>query len=372
MDMIRPLKMFLIFALLVSAQLTAASQRDYFSTVSLCSSEELARELKQKTLDMCWHFGQDSHFRFIGGNDEVYFEIALRDLSKIDGDFVSRVKDKFIERSSGESQQLVFSYKVKNDGEEEVNVPQPFMERGRPDEHSYIVTDRRIIENTTPQLIGREELAVIVRNENVLFYTGAGLSIASGIPGMNELCDLLGFENGEKFLLSLETALNNPRDFASKILSFHNACLFSTPSKAHFALKELATIKNIRMITENLDCLHESSGIHPYRIDPKYLRDEIGEESMSCFNYIICVGLSFDDRGFLGWYKQCNPQGKIIAVDLQQPSYLGNDDYLLLGDLQEIVPFLEDAVNKPTKQDFSIVDTMQVLSALLVSLARGP
>jgi len=346
MDMIRPLKMFLIFALLVSTHFAAASQRDYFSTTSLCSSEELDQELKQKTLDMCWHFGQDSHFRFIGGNDEVYFEICLGDLSKIDGDFVSRVKDKFIERSSENREPLIFSYRVKEDGSEEVNIPQLSIEGGRPDESSYIVTDRRIIENATPRLIDREELVAIVKNQNVLFYTGAGLSIASGIPGMDQLCNLLGFESGEKFLLSLETALNNPRDFASKILSFHNACLFSAPSKAHFALKELATIKNIRMITENLDCLHESSGLHPYRIDPTQLRDEIGGESVSCFDYLICVGLSFDDHGFLGWYKQHNPQGKIIAVDLQQPSYLGNEDCLLLGDLQEIIPFLESAMNK--------------------------
>lgn len=335
--MIRLLKILLIFA-----QFAVASQRDYFSTTSLCSSEELARELQQKTLDMCWLHGQDNHFRFICRNDEVYFEVCLQDLANIDEDFVSRVKDKFIERSSGESQQLVFSYKVKKNGGEEVNVPQLFIEKGESDELSYIMTDRRIVENATPRLIDREELAAIVQNENVLFYTGAGLSMASGIPGMNELCDLLGFENREKFFLSLEAALNNPRNFASKILSFHNACFFSAPSKAHFALKELATIKNVRIITENLDCLHESSGIRPYRIDPKYLRDEIGAESLSCFDYIICVGLSFDDRGFLGWYKQHNPQGIIIAVDLQQPSYLGNEDYLLLGDLQEIIPFLKN------------------------------
>lgn len=48
-------------------------------------------------------------------------------------------------------------------------MPQPFIERGRLDESSYIVTDRRIIENATPRLIDREELAAIVQNENVLF-----------------------------------------------------------------------------------------------------------------------------------------------------------------------------------------------------------
>lgn len=324
------------------AQLSAASQSGYFSVPSLCSSEELAEELKQKTLDMCWQFDQDSHFRFVSGNDEVYFEVCLGVLPDIYKDFVDQIKSKCI--STGQSKRLIFSYSLKNDGSEEVNVPRYSQERGHLDEYSYIVANRRVIENATPRVIDLEDLSVIVQNKKILFYTGAGLSIASDVPGMNALHDLLGMEEGEKFLFSLETALNNPRDFASKILVFHKACLFSSPTRAHFALKELAALKNIRMITENLDCLHEASGIYPYRIDPKHLRDEVGGESLAHFDYIICVGLSFDDRGFLGWYKQNNPQGKIIAVDLQQPSYLGNDDYLLLGDLQEIIPLLKDNV----------------------------
>jgi NAD-dependent SIR2 family protein deacetylase len=94
----------------------------------------------------------------------------------------------------------------------------------------------------------------------------------------------------------------------------------------------------MRLITENLDCLHEASGVYPYRIDAKHLRDEVGSDSLIPFDYIICVGLSYDDRGFLGWYKKHNPQGKIIAIDLQQPSYIGNEDFLFLGDIQEVVP----------------------------------
>ena len=121
---------------------------------------------------------------------------------------------------------------------------------------------------------------------------------------MNQLHDLLSLETGEKFLPSLENAIKKPRQFASNILVFHKACLFSAPTKAHLALKDIAFFKNIRLITENLDCLHEASGIFPYRIDARHLRDEIGSEVLTQFDYIICVGLSHDDRGFLGWYKQ--------------------------------------------------------------------
>jgi NAD-dependent SIR2 family protein deacetylase len=193
----------------------------------------------------------------------------------------------------------------------------------------------------SPQKLKEMQLEEVIKNDNFLFYTGAGLSLASDVPAMSDLNKLLGLEEGELFLFSLEKALNNPREFASKILIFHNACLYSAPTPAHIALKELAIFKNIRIVTENLDCLHERTGIYPYRINVKELRDEIGGASVLYFDYIICIGLSFDDRGFLGWYKEQNPNGKIIAIDLMQPSYLGDEDFLLNGNLQEILPSIQ-------------------------------
>ena len=58
------------------------------------------------------------------------------------------------------------------------------------------------------------------------------------------------------------------------------------------------------------------------------------------------MGLSYDDRGFLGWYKQQNPQGKIIAIELNQPSYLGDEDFLAIGDIQEIVPAIQKEIGQ--------------------------
>jgi NAD-dependent SIR2 family protein deacetylase len=334
--------LFLALCIFASIPLRGDSQSDYFSDPKLFSTEELAQELKKKTLDMCWQFGQDSHFRFVSGNDEVYFEMQLGTLPDIYDDFVARAKHRFMKNET--EKQLVFSYKIKNDGNEEFNLPQCSPSKGHPDEYTYIVADRRVIENTNPRRINQDELVSIIRDKNVLFYTGAGLSRASAVPAMNELNELLGLEEGKAFLFSLESALENPSEFASKIQVFHKACLFSPPTQAHFALRNLAVFKNIRVITENLDSLHETSGVYPYRIDPNQLRSKIGGASIAQFDYIVCVGLSYDDRGFLGWYKQQNPQGKIIAIDLNQPSYLGNEDFLAIGDIQEIVPAIQKEI----------------------------
>ena len=142
----------------------------------------------------------------------------------------------------------------------------------------------------------------------------------------------------------MEKAIESPREFAERIKTFHEACLYSRPTPAHFALRELSLFNNTRLVTENLDCLHEASGIFPYRIEAKHLREEIVAKSLAQFDYIICVGLSFDDRGFLGWYKEQNPQGKIIAIDLFQPSYLGDEDYWLIGDLQTLIPNIRNTI----------------------------
>jgi NAD-dependent SIR2 family protein deacetylase len=341
--MFRRLKTFIIFSFfaLTNFPLHAYPQSNYFSTPCPYSPEELSQELKDKTLDMGWHFGQSSHFRFVSKNDEVYFEIYLGILPDIYDDFISQVKSRFVD---GESQGLVFSYMINSEGKEEMNVPQQPQQRAHPDGDSYLLTERRIIENATPLRINEERLSMIIKNHPVLFYTGAGLSLASHVPAMKELQSLLGFEVGKNFLFSLRNAIENPREFTSKISSFHKACFLSAPTQAHFALKELAALKGIRLITENLDCLHEASGIYPYRIDARHLRDEVGSESLAQFDYIICVGLSYDDHGFLAWYKEHNPKGKIIAVDLHQPSYLGDEDFLLIGDLQEVIPAIQKNV----------------------------
>jgi NAD-dependent SIR2 family protein deacetylase len=327
----------LLFLIVLFLPLTVYSQSDFFSHQPLCSSEELDQLLKEKTLDMCWQVGSDSHFRFVSKNDEVYFEICLGSLPTFYDDFVHRVKDKFVESRPS---QLIFSYKSDN---EEINRPQN-LDQGHPDDDSYIVTERRVFEGAHPQYLSHKALEVFIKESKVLFYTGAGISIDSGVPAMSELNELLGLEEGKKFLLSLEKAIHQPKEFASKIAIFHKACLLSHPTMAHIALRELAIFKSCRLITENLDCLHEASGIHPYRINAAELRNEGSD--LAKFEYIVCVGLSFDDHGFLAWFKQQNPRGKIIAIDIKKPSYLGDEDFLVLGDLQKIIPSLQSRLSK--------------------------
>lgn len=290
---------------------------------------------------MCWNFGENNHFSFSTNNQEIYFEIGLGSLPEIYNDFFSSIRHKFIENKSG---QLIFSYKISSCGCEKINKPLRRKKDGHPDDYSYIIADRRVLNDGQPKQIKQSTLQNIIKENNILFYTGAGISLASSVPAMNELHELLELEVGAGFLFSLEKAIKAPFEFADKIKQFHKACLYSPATLAHYALKDISFYKNAPLVTENLDCLHEASGIFPYRINPQQLRKGVKGKGIGQFDFIICIGLSFDDRGFLGWYKNQNPKGKIIAIDLFQPSYLGDEDYWLCRDIQIAIPEIRDAV----------------------------
>jgi NAD-dependent SIR2 family protein deacetylase len=89
------------------------------------------------------------------------------------------------------------------------------------------------------------ELVKIVKDKRVLFYSGAGFSLASKVPAMNELNELLGMEMGENLLLSLEHAIDNPKKFVERIKVFHDACVYNDPNDGHLALKALVLLPRI-------------------------------------------------------------------------------------------------------------------------------
>ncbi len=291
------------------------------------SNEQSFSELLNRTLDMTWSF-QDGYFRLSSKHHEAYFEVVF---FKTLPDSFTDIQDQFVKGDQG----YRYSYRWQKGDWEQVNVfeDKPYRD---PDSSSYLIAERRIFQDAEPTQLTQEELAEIVQNKSLLFYTGAGLS-APVVPMMSQVNELLGLDESDTFLISIKNAISDPKKLASSIMTFHNACFFTPPTNAHYALTALAQSKKAQIVTENLDYLHEYTGIKPYRVYAEEVRASIDPRTLQQIDYIICIGLSFDDRGFLGWYKEHNPSGKIIAIDLKQPSYLGDEDFLVQGDLQEIV-----------------------------------
>ena len=85
--------------------------------------------------------------------------------------------------------------------------------------------------------------------------------------------------------------------------------------------------------------LHQRTGIKPLFARLKEI-DTLSINDLNAIKIIVCVGLSRDDRGLLGYFKKYNPNIILIALNLNTPNYLSNTDFLLQDDLQKVLPEL--------------------------------
>lgn len=191
-----------------------------------------------------------------------------------------------------------------------------------------------------PQEMTIEDLIQILRSKKVLFYTGAGISMANGVFDMNQLQKELGIEMSGEADDFLKKAVANPQEVINSWKKFLEVAFGMPATFAHQALGRLAEKLESQIFTENVDLLQERAGVKPVHLTGYWLRESVDPDWLKDIDAVVTVGLGRDDRGFLGWYKENNQNGKIIAINLNQPSYLGNEDFLLKGDCQKIIPEL--------------------------------
>jgi NAD-dependent SIR2 family protein deacetylase len=192
-----------------------------------------------------------------------------------------------------------------------------------------------------PQEMEMAQLVEALKDKKVLFYTGAGISMASGVHSMDQLQESLGIEMSQKVDDLLKRAVANPQSVIDSWEEFTKAAFEKPATPAHQSLGTLAQKLKSQIFTENVDHLQERAGVKATHLTGPWLKENVQPEWLKDIDVVITVGLSYDDRGFLGWYKENNPNGKIVGVNLSQPSYLGNEDFMLKGDCQKVIPELE-------------------------------
>ncbi|WOX51432.1 Sir2 family NAD-dependent protein deacetylase [Aeromonas sp. CD] len=107
------------------------------------------------------------------------------------------------------------------------------------------------------QLDNRNEIGRL----NMVFFTGAGLSAESGVPTFRGKSGLWYQSDNIRYsqVSSLEKNL-------TEFLIFHNrrrrSMLKACPSQAHYLMAELQQKYHVRIITQNIDDLHERAGSH--------------------------------------------------------------------------------------------------------------
>lgn len=83
----------------------------------------------------------------------------------------------------------------------------------------------------------------------LIFFTGAGISVASGIPTFDDQPDL-------RSKLDRNFALAHPDEYKAVIAKMKETCDTAKPNAAHYAIAEM----NCPVITMNIDGLHRKAG----------------------------------------------------------------------------------------------------------------
>lgn len=88
-----------------------------------------------------------------------------------------------------------------------------------------------------------------MKKQKLIFFTGAGISVESGIPTFQE-------QPGVRDKLTRDFANENPEEYRNTIRSMVNTCKNASPNAAHLAIAEL----DCPVITMNVDGLHTKAG----------------------------------------------------------------------------------------------------------------
>lgn len=110
-----------------------------------------------------------------------------------------------------------------------------------------------------------EQLKEIINtSQRIVFFTGAGVSVASGIPDFRSSGGLYDDVSKDgyapEYLLSINYFEDDPKGFMNFV---HQRLLFTdkTPNPVHYWIAELENKgKSLGVITQNIDGLHEDAG----------------------------------------------------------------------------------------------------------------
>jgi len=204
------------------------------------------------------------------------------------------------------------------------------------DHHPYYYAKPIKLTEQSPETLTTEDLADFLRYKHFIFYTGAGISAASNVATMDALQQSLALDPHHKTQFFKKTFFD-PKPIVDAFKIFCKSAIDSMPTSAHYALHQIANHRDCSIVTENVDLLQQRTGCEPLHTHGIEI-NQLKPDDLKNIDAILCIGLSKDDCGFLANYKTHNPNGILIAINRTVPEYISDQDYVVLGDIQTIVP----------------------------------
>jgi len=188
-----------------------------------------------------------------------------------------------------------------------------------------------------PKYMSVDKAVELIRGKRILFYTGAGISVAARIPDVKLAAGLtIDFDRPfHNRLLAL--VVRNPTKLVFSLCEFFISLNKRQPTPAHIALTDMALQLDAKILTHNLDDLHEKTGLSPSYVSSRWLKNTFTKAYLETTDIVCAIGLKRDTIGLLQWFKQNNAHGVVIAINRVQPRYLGRNDVFLKGDIQDVV-----------------------------------
>ncbi|MBO0482822.1 NAD-dependent protein deacylase [Candidatus Enterococcus courvalinii] len=98
----------------------------------------------------------------------------------------------------------------------------------------------------------------ILTSHSVTFLTGAGVSTPSGVPDYRSLKGVYAGLEQPEYLLSTQAMEHEPEKFYSFVKKLYHPQ--AEPNIIHLEIAQLATSKQVAVVSQNIDGLHERAG----------------------------------------------------------------------------------------------------------------
>lgn len=181
---------------------------------------------------------------------------------------------------------------------------------------------------------------ILKSKKRVLIYTGAGISTPQ-VPSLDQIWNGINTKNiiDKNYPVYL---FNNSAYFLNLIKNkFKEA--YASPTKAHFAIKQIIDNKRDWCVaTENLDFLHELSGIQPFRKTPLDGNELLSISNIRFNEYDFCLAIGIM-RPLSNVMRNLREERiEICFIDLKPNYLMKEDDFFIQSDAQNAVVQLKE------------------------------
>lgn len=195
-------------------------------------------------------------------------------------------------------------------------------------------------ETHTAKEMSPEEFKLRLGQGATLFLTGAGISLDAGLPSGQDIRKELGVDENsavDSFTRNLAVNSNEAMDQLTR----YQELFFEKTTEAHKALEKIRvkTPEDIVIATENMDSCHENADSP---VVPFINLTKIPNEVLAVLPRIVTVGLQADHTKLIKRYRKLNPNGEVIAININPPPYQYSADFFVRGKAEDVLRKIEE------------------------------